>query len=176
MVKYSCEKCGKEFDQKSHYKQHTNKKNPCVYSSKLQEYIEGIVEKKVRQVLKELRDNKKIRVIDLFCGCGGLTQGLAESGLDIVAGIDIWDRAIESYKANHNHIGLCKDLTKYGPKELEIELEKIHIKKSDIDMIVGGPPCQGFSVAGKRLKDDPRNKLYKIYLNMIKYYNPTAVI
>src|SRR5690606_658249 len=106
---------------------------------------------KKQPIKKEIK--KKLNVIDLFCGCGGMTTGLVNAGLNIVAGIDIWDKAVESYESNHDHLAICADLTKLSPSDFK---RKYNIN-FDIDVIVGGPPCQGFSIAGKRNKNDPRN-------------------
>ena len=91
-------------------------------------------------------------MLDLFCGCGGMSKGLEEAGLNIVAGIDIWDKAIDSYKQNFNHLSVCNDISKLSPSSF---CEKYNIDNQDIDVIVGGPPCQGFSIAGKRDVKDP---------------------
>ena len=56
-----------------------------------------------------------LNVIDLFCGCGGMSKGLTDAGLNIIAGIDIWDKAINSYKKNYHHQAICEDLTKLPP-------------------------------------------------------------
>lgn len=112
---------------------------------------------------------KRFNVLDLFCGCGGLTEGLKET-MNIVAGIDIWDKAIESYKQNHNHLSFCKDLTKFSAEECKKQI------KVNIDIIVGGPPCQGFSLAGKRNSNDPRNSLFMEFYNYITYFKPKAFI
>lgn len=114
----------------------------------------------------------KLNVIDLFCGCGGMTTGLINAGLNIVAGIDIWDKAIESYKSNHEHLAICADLTKLPPNILK---KKYNLKQK-IDLIVGGPPCQGFSIAGKRDKNDPRNSLFMEYHKYIEFFKPKAFI
>ena len=113
----------------------------------------------------------KITVLDLFCGCGGMTTGLVNASLDIVAGIDIWDKAINTYKNNHDHISLCKDLTKYPPSSF---VDETGIKSFDV--LVGGPPCQGFSLAGKRKENDPRNSLFKEYVKYLNYFKPKAFI
>lgn len=110
----------------------------------------------------------KINVIDLFCGCGGMTTGLIDAGLNIIAGIDIWDVAIESYKNNHKHLAICQDITTLEPDEFKT---KYNIKV-EIDVIVGGPPCQGFSIAGKRDITDPRNSLFIEFLKYINYFKP----
>ena len=86
-----------------------------------------------------------------------MSKGLEEAGMEVVAGIDIWDKAIDSYKKNFNHLGICEDISKLEPK---IFSSAYKIKKDSVDVIVGGPPCQGFSIAGKRDVKDPRNSLF----------------
>ena len=98
-----------------------------------------------------------MNTLDLFCGCGGFAKGFTDAKFNILCGIDKWDRAIESYKQNYNHLALCKDLTKFPPAQLASEHD---IECGDIDLIIGGPPCQGFSNAGKRDIKDPRNSLF----------------
>ena len=110
----------------------------------------------------------KPTVIDLFCGCGGLSFGFIEAGYDVVLGIDHWQDAIKTFEHNHKgSIGLVADLFNETPKEL---CKKTGIKKADI--IIGGPPCQGFSIAGKRIVDDERNKLYKSFVSFVEFYKP----
>ena len=113
----------------------------------------------------------KINVLDLFCGCGGMSKGLEDAGFNIIAGIDVWDKAIESYKKNFKHLAICEDLTNLSPQELSI---KYNIK--NIDLIVGGPPCQGFSMAGKRDKKDPRNSLFMEYVKYLNFFQPKCFI
>ena len=74
-------------------------------------------EKKLNEnVLNEKKLNENVlnenvlNVIDLFCGCGGMSKGLIDAGFNIIAGIDIWDKAINSYKQNFNHMALCENL------------------------------------------------------------------
>lgn len=114
-----------------------------------------------------------MKTLDLFCGCGGMSKGLQDAGFDIVAGIDIWDKAIESYSNNFDHISLCKDLSNYGPEQFSSDYK---INKSDIDVIVGGPPCQGFSIAGKRDLKDPRNSLFMEFVKYINFFRPKVFI
>src|SRR5437879_6284714 len=94
---------------------------------------------------------KMLNVLDLFCGCGGLSKGLVDAGLNVVAGIDVWDVAIKSYGKNFHHQAICADLTKLSPQEFD----KVYNKGGKIDVLVGGVPCQSFSLIGKRDKDDP---------------------
>ena len=105
-------------------------------------------------------------VIDLFCGCGGLSYGFIEAGYEVLLGIDHWKDAITTFENTHkNAKGIVADLFTETPKEIA---EKTGIKNADI--IIGGPPCQGFSIAGKRIIDDERNQLYKSFVNFVKYY------
>jgi len=115
----------------------------------------------------------KYNVLDLFCGCGGMSKGLEYAGLNVIAGIDIWDKAINSYKRNFKHQGICEDLKKLSPKQFQ---KKYNKDNKQIDIIVGGPPCQGFSIAGKRDKKDPRNSLFMEYVKYINYFKPKAFI
>jgi DNA (cytosine-5)-methyltransferase 1 len=115
----------------------------------------------------------ELNVIDLFCGCGGLSKGLTDAGLNIIAGIDIWDKAVESYNKNFEHKAYCEDLTKLPPEKFN----KLYNKENKkIDVLVGGPPCQSFSMAGKRDKNDPRNTLFMEYVKYLDYFKPKAFI
>jgi DNA-cytosine methyltransferase len=118
-------------------------------------------------------NNKKLKVIDLFCGCGGMSKGLVDAGFDIIAGIDIWDKAINSYKKNFHHLAICEDLTKLTPEKFN----ELYNKNGEvIDLIVGGPPCQGFSIAGKRNEKDPRNSLFMEFVKYLDFFKPKAFI
>ena len=120
-----------------------------------------------------LKDTKKkYKVLDLFCGAGGFSLGFVNAGYELLAGIDNDANAINTYKYNFgNKKGILLDLFE-TPNFIELDKK---LGKS-LDVIIGGPPCQGFSVAGKRLADDPRNRLYKAYLDFIDRYKPKAVI
>jgi DNA (cytosine-5)-methyltransferase 1 len=112
-------------------------------------------------------------VLDLFCGCGGMSKGLTDAGLNVIAGIDVWGKAIESYKKNFKHVAICEDLTKLSPEQFQ---QKYNVDNKTVDIIVGGPPCQGFSIAGKRDEKDPRNSLFMEYVKYVNYYRPKAFI
>lgn len=114
-----------------------------------------------------------LNVIDLFCGCGGMSKGLSDAGLNIVAGIDVWDKAVDSYNNNFEHNAYCEDLTKLSPEKFN---ELYNKENHEIDLVVGGPPCQSFSIAGKRDKNDPRNTLFMEYVKYLDYFNPKAFI
>lgn len=114
-----------------------------------------------------------LNVLDLFCGCGGMSKGLFDAGLNIVAGIDIWDKAVENYNKNFDHKAYCEDLTQLSPETFH-QLYNTSNKK--IDILVGGPPCQSFSIAGKRDKNDPRNTLFMEYVKYLNFFEPKAFI
>lgn len=116
-----------------------------------------------------------LKCLDLFCGAGGLSLGFINAGYEIVAGIDNDDEALLSFKKNHDS---AKDIQYDLSKSLFASKESI-IKKllnEQIDLIIGGPPCQGMSIAGKRLADDPRNKLYRAYIKTIEHFEPKAIV
>lgn len=115
----------------------------------------------------------KLNVLDLFCGVGGLTKGLCDSGLNVIAGIDIWNKAIDNYNKNFDHMGICADLTKLSPEKFDKEY---NTQKKVIDIIVGGPPCQSFSIAGKRDKNDPRGSLFMEFVKYLHYFTPKMFI
>ena len=115
----------------------------------------------------------ELNVIDLFCGCGGMSKGLTDAGLNVIAGIDIWDKAIESYNKNFEHRAYCEDLTKLSPEKFN---ELYNKDNKNIDILVGGAPCQSFSIAGKRDKNDPRNALFMEYVKFLDYFKPKAFI
>ena len=118
-----------------------------------------------------MSENKQPRVLDLFCGAGGFSEGFRQAKCDIVAGIDNDAQAVATYAKNFpSSFAIKKDLSEDSLTGLE------SIVNSQVDIIIGGPPCQGFSVAGKRLKDDPRNILYKAYLHLIQHFNPKVVV
>jgi DNA (cytosine-5)-methyltransferase 1 len=106
-----------------------------------------------------------LNALDLFCGCGGLTKGLVDAGINVIAGIDIWNKAIESYGKNFGHLAICEDLTKYPPERFQKEHGG---EDKNIDIIAGSPPCQSFSLAGRRKIDDDRNFLFE---ELVKYVN-----
>ncbi len=108
-------------------------------------------------------------VIDLFCGCGGLSLGFKNAGYNILLGIDIWQDALDTYTKNLGADTLCGDLSEVTFDEVDLKIGGQHV-----DVIIGGPPCQGFSVAGKRIVEDKRNQLYKSFVAMVEHYKPRA--
>jgi len=112
--------------------------------------------------------------IEIFCGCGGLSTGFLDVGVRIAAGFDIDRRAIEAYEYNHAHRdsrGFVTDLSRASGKQL---LEMIGVSR--IDILVGGPPCQPFSIVGKRQggKDDRAGLVFD-FVRLAKELAPQAV-
>ncbi|MDY0360395.1 MAG: DNA cytosine methyltransferase [Desulforegulaceae bacterium] len=111
----------------------------------------------------------KYNVLDLFSGCGGLSLGFHNSGFDIKYAIDNWSVALDTLQYNHPQTKtICADISTISVKDI--------IDNKNIDVIIGGPPCQGFSIAGKRIIDDERNKLYKKYLDFVCLLRPRAFL
>lgn len=106
-----------------------------------------------------------MRTVDLFCGCGGMSLGFQLAGHDIVAGIDFWDTALAVYEANFDHPALKVDLSKVADAVKLISIFKPN-------MIIGGPPCQDFSSAGKRDENNGRGDLTVNYAEIVSSIKP----
>ena len=117
--------------------------------------------------------NKKIKlkVIDLFSGVGGLSYGFAhDDNFEIIAANEILPNMAKAYSLNHPTAKVyTEDIKDFNAAKIEKDL---NIKPSEIDIIVGGPPCQAYSTVGKRLIDDPRGKLFQEYYRVLKEFNP----
>lgn len=113
----------------------------------------------------------KLKAIDLFCGCGGLSLGIENAGFEIIFANDIDKTCLLTYK---NNFGLDDSEVYCGDIRLLNEDDKLFKNKfKDVDLVCGGPPCQGFSMANRqRVIDDPRNFLYKEYLKFLKQTHP----
>lgn len=116
-------------------------------------------------------EKSEFKFIDTFAGCGGLSLGLMNNGFNPILVNEIEPKYLETYYFNHDlhidnyHCGDIKDIAQKTDYE------------NDIDLVVGGPPCQGFSMANRqRLLDDPRNKLYKYYLDLLANVKPKFFI
>lgn len=115
--------------------------------------------------------NRKYTVLDLFCGCGGLSKGFEMAGYDIALGVDFNKPALETYAYNHkNSDTLYADLS----KDDAFDAIEDKLNGRNIDVIIGGPPCQGFSLTGRRNFDDERNKLYLAMIEMVHRFQPKA--
>lgn len=118
------------------------------------------------------KQRASLKFADLFCGVGGFTQGLQQAGLECVLGVDFNDFALSAYSSNFNHPSLLLDLSIPENQKAVSAL----IRQEGADLIVGGPPCQGFSIFGNRrfvntknhdLTQDKRNDLVFAYANIV---------
>lgn len=118
-------------------------------------------------------NEKKLNVIDLFCGCGGASMGFIHAGFNVILGVDNDAAALNTFQANHYNSKILKgDLS---AKETVEEMKEL-IGENSIDVIIAGPPCQGFSLTGPRNFDDERNKLYLAVIEAVKVFKPQAFV
>jgi DNA (cytosine-5)-methyltransferase 1 len=111
-------------------------------------------------------------VIDLFCGAGGLSEGFRQAGFKSILGIDSDKSALETFALNHKGAEtICGDILRITKEDI---VKKI--KRKTVDLIIGGPPCQGFSMAGRRNPNDPRNKLVREFLRIVKDFKPKVFV
>lgn len=114
-----------------------------------------------------------MNVIDLFSGCGGLSYGFIKNGFGVKKAVEFDHNIAKTYIMNHPDVDMIVDDIK------NIDQSGVFVK-GDADVIIGGPPCQGFSMAGARIRngfiDDPRNYLFKHYFNVVKTVRPKVFI
>ena len=114
--------------------------------------------------------------VDLFCGAGGLSKGLEMSGLNGVCGLDFFKEACMTYNRNFDHPFINGDIRDPENKKLFYETVRKRLNGRHLNIVAGGFPCQGFSMAGNRIVDDPRNSLYKELIEIVKELRPEFVI
>ena len=115
------------------------------------------------------------KFIDLFCGCGGLSLGFKQAGFTPLVGIDFKQAAIDTYKENFTESkGICIDISTMNEEMIKSEIKDFE----EVDVIIGGPPCQGFSNANKNYveEDDPRNKLFFEFIKFVDIIKPKVVV
>lgn len=114
-----------------------------------------------------------IKVIDLFAGVGGLSYGFANHiAFEVVAANEILKNMAEAYALNHPNVKVYNtDIADFGKKAISQDFGDVQI-----DLVVGGPPCQAYSTVGKRLIDDPRGKLFTEYARVLKELRPSVFI
>jgi len=115
----------------------------------------------------------KPTVLDLFCGAGGFSCGFEQAGFEILAGLDKNEAALETYSQNHDAEGYKINLRELTPEEV---FDELGLRPRDVDVVIGGPPCQGHSPQGKQNPDDERNELMGDYLSIIDYASPRAFV
>jgi DNA (cytosine-5)-methyltransferase 1 len=115
----------------------------------------------------------KMNILDLFCGCGGLSLGFERAGFAIAVGIDNDSAALRTFEANHAGAkSICGDITEITYKKNILPL----LNGKQIDIVIGGPPCQGMSLSGLRKFNDPRNRLYLSYIRLVKEIDPRVFV
>lgn len=111
-----------------------------------------------------------VTAIDLFSGCGGLSFGFESSGIQTELAIDNWPDALKTFSRNHPKSRTeCFDL---GAKNLKPVINSL----TDAQIVFGGPPCQGFSISGKRDPNDPRNLLYRGFFEVVAHVRPSVFV
>jgi len=118
-----------------------------------------------------------MKVIDLFCGCGGLSAGLKGAGFKILAGVDIEQQYIQTFSENFpESLAICEDASQMNHAEL---LDKVGLKIGELDLLAGGPPCQGFSKnvpRSQRQLDSENNTLVRTFLEYCEALLPKWVL
>ena len=115
---------------------------------------------------------RSLKFIDLFSGCGGFSKGMEMAGHQCLLGVDFNADAIESFKKNHpGSAAECIDITKLTPKKLQG-----HLLGQKVDLVIGGPPCQGFSTVGRGQVDDVRNTLFKQFVRIVRLTSPEFIL
>src|ERR1035437_8228864 len=126
-------------------------------------------------------NHSHLTFLDLFCGCGGFSLGMERAGFRCLAAIDFNPEAVTVFKKNFPHVqhSLERDLTAFPPRELARLIET-----KTVDVIVGGPPCQGFSTVrqrdganrGPRMVEDKRRHLYQEFLRYVDFFRPKLFV
>ena len=110
-----------------------------------------------------------LTAVDLFCGAGGLSLGLEHAGIRVICGVDNWSAATETYSANFCHPTLAADVSDLGATHI---LELAGEIGRHVDLVVGGPPCQGFSVQRIGADSDRRNNLVLEFARLVLAFRP----
>ena len=144
------------------------------HNKKIGDLLDKLDPSKRKIAQKRAKNKNAPRTVDFFCGAGGLSLGFAQEGYQIDLANDYEDVCIESFEYNHPEIS--EDRVILGDIREIVDHLDGYIN-SDIDVVIGGPPCQGFSSANQqRIIDDPRNELYKYYLKAVKKIVPKFVV
>ena len=122
-----------------------------------------------------IMSSERLKMIDLFSGAGGLSEGLSEAGFHSLFASEIVPVYAQTYQKNHpNTTVFTADIRELDANEV---LKSLGIERGELDLIAGGPPCQGFSInAPIRTTLDERNHLFKEYLRFVDTFAPRAVL
>lgn len=121
------------------------------------------------------RNQFSLRTIDLFSGAGGITEGFRQEGYECLYGNDLMPEAMQTFELNHPQAWAdCRNVEHIDPLEIRT---KLNLRKGELDVLVGGPPCQGFSInAPGRFLLDPRNALFRDYVRFLEEFEPKAFL
>ena len=177
MVKYSCERCGKEFSQKSHYDSHNRRKTPCENNAdKIKDLVDKAVEEKLTELTNKtvvenkevnpvVQQTKEVKYIDLFCGIGSFHYSFQKLGFKCVMASDIYQPSKDNYKHNYN-MDILDDICEINPSDIEA-----------YDILCAGFPCQPFSQAGQHKGfEDRRGTMFSQVMRFVKTNVPKIVI
>ena len=121
-----------------------------------------------------------MKIFDLFCGTGGFSKGFEKSRnakYQTVFGIDVLPKSVETFRRNHPEaLGMCEDIRKVRCEDLS---SKLKIRRGELGLVIGGPPCQGFSSIRpfrSASEDDPRNSLFEQFANFVNFFRPRALV
>lgn len=117
--------------------------------------------------------NVALNTIDLFAGCGGLSKGFLDAGYNVILGVDNDEAALATFR--RNHIGAISSNLDLSSGQAFDDIRRM-IGNQEIDVIIAGPPCQGFSLTGPRNFDDKRNKLYLAVFDAVMIFKPKAFV
>ncbi|MEC4853852.1 MAG: DNA cytosine methyltransferase [Jaaginema sp. PMC 1079.18] len=153
-------------------KKYKNKKAKLERYERIQRELDSDPYKIFVDVTTETPPPANYKFIDLFCGAGGMTQGLVQAGFKPVASVEVNPIASNTYQKNFpNCHHFCGEIEKFDVKTW---LNKI--SSPEVHVVVGGPPCQGYSVAGKRNPNDPRNSLFLEFVRVVSDIRPWYII
>lgn len=144
------------------------------HKNEIGDLLDKLSNDKRKSIQKKATKKHEYTLVDFFCGAGGLSLGFLQQGFNVKLANDIEDVCIQTYKYNHPELP--------SEKLIQGDIKQIvdHVEDyidEDIDIVVGGPPCQGFSEANRqRVIDDPRNKLYKYYVQAVEKIAPKFVV
>lgn len=110
------------------------------------------------------------KAVSLFSGAGGCSLGFSKYGVNILGAYDIWKEAVDTY--NHNFEGNKGHVTDLAKCDFNVMRDSLGLRRGELDLIIGGPPCQGFTTLGKRGGDDPRNLLLSNYARALEIFYP----
>jgi DNA (cytosine-5)-methyltransferase 1 len=117
------------------------------------------------------------KVFDIFSGCGGMSWGLHKAGFEVIGALDNWQTALNTFALNHPKAKIfCGDIREFDIRKIR---EDLGLKQGELDCLVGGPPCQGFSKnvpSTYRFLEDSRNQLFNDYLNFVEVFYPKVAV